>query len=123
MALGSSNDIFTLLALTVFADKRVFSEEVETFVRVAKNLQPELGIEPKLSEPRLLLWFENNRDTINAFLHAPNFESQLKALLGRLAVLPDKRPILKAMVVIAKADKDLHVSEKALIALARRAWS
>lgn len=107
-------DILTVLAATVLADKRIFAEEIEAFVESSKSICRELEMDPPLSEAKLLSWFEINRDKIKQKLRHNNFESWFEALLKRLnenSILSD---LLEHMDFIAKSDGELHVSEKAL---------
>jgi len=116
------NDLLSLLAATIFADKRVFAEEIETFIGVANRLQKSCKIDPPLSEGDLLDWFEANKNQIKANITAPEFETWLKNCLVRLDHISDKPVVLKIMTDIAKSDNEFHISEKALIVLTSRYW-
>jgi len=92
------NDLLSLLAIMIFADKRVLENEVSAFVRLADKLQVARDIEPRLSEAKLAVWYEDSKD------------------------LPDKLSILSVLCDIASSDGEVHVSERALIKLTAQRW-
>lgn len=116
------NDILNLLAVTVFADKRVFAKEIETFLKVTKKLKHLPNALEGLSEARLLAWFDENSDLIRNRLESPDFESWLYGCLNRLTDFDHKPVILDLMLEIAKSDGEFHVSEQALIVLTANHW-
>jgi len=115
-------DILTLLALTVFADKRLFAQEIEAFMGLAADMEDFNHGEKPLSQPRMLVWFENNKAELMLRLDVPGFEDWFYALLDRLAHLHGKPAILKAMAKLAASDDDVHVSERALLKLTAERW-
>lgn len=118
------DDILTLLAITVVADKRVFAKEVDIFINSARNLDVLETSEADLSPAKLLLWFENNREGLRARMNqSPSFENWFNAILDNLAEHPSRYSIINRMIKISKADGELHVSEKALITLTAKRWN
>lgn len=116
------DDVLSLLGVTIIADKRVFSAEIEAFLKAAKDLKLARLIDPKLSEARLLAWYEMNKDDLTEKVHSPYFKTWFYDCLDSLADLPDKSALLKAMGDISLSDGELHVSERALIVLAKLHW-
>ena len=116
------DDLLSLLALMIFADKRVLENEISAFVRLADKLQVAREIEPKLSEAKLSVWFETNKEQLQAVLTRDDFETWLYERLDRLKPLPDKISILAVLCDIASSDGEVHVSEKALIKLTADRW-
>lgn len=117
------NNVLTILALTVFADKRVFADEINSFINSARNLESLTDKDQSISPPKLLAWFEVNRDELKARMqHGKSFEMWLNNLLDALSDHPDRHAILNRMIKISKADGEVHVSEKALLALTARRW-
>ncbi len=116
------NDLLTLLAMTVIADKKVFAKEIEVFLEAACTVESDLGRKPTLSRAKLLIWFHENCNGLRSMLGNNEFENVLNSLFLRLRVLPNKKPILDRMLAIAAADDEVHVSEKALMVLAARHW-
>lgn len=119
----TTHDILTLFALVIFADKRVFAREVEAFVDICVNTLSRNKHLHDMDEAEVLLWYENNRAKMKQYIDAPDFEDRFTALLDRLHPTPGKSEVLAAMNYIAAADGEVHVSETALIVLARRHWS
>ena len=118
----TTHDVLTLLAVTVFADKHVYSSEIKEFINVAKTLPHCQNPDDKLSEARLLAWFEQNRLELKSLHASQAFEDWLLSLLERLSGLKDKTSLLQAMRLIARADGEVHISETALITLAKYYW-
>lgn len=117
------NDILSLIAASIFADKRVYASEIDAFVKASADLAALNDLTPKLSEARLLSWYEQNKDDIRSKIATPYFKDWFYDLLGRLSHVDDKRSILNAMQTISLADGTIHVSERALITLAKRHWN
>ena len=111
-----------LMAMTVFADKQVLSEEIKAFVRVGIYLKEAWLLPEEMDEPSLIKWYEANKIRLRSKLAGDRFAPWLNSCLSSLDPIPNKTPILVAMTDIAKADEDLHVSEIALVRLAARHW-
>ena len=116
------NDILSLIAATIFADKRVYASEVETFLSASSKLKVLQDSKPALSEARLLAWYELNKDDIRQKITTPYFKDWFYHLLEQLSDVDDKQSILDVMHDISLADGSVHVSERALITLAKRFW-
>ena len=117
-------DILTVLAVGVFADKRVFSSEIQVFTQSAMQAELPRHDMSALSGAKALLWFEQNKDEVRAKFDGPrsDFDAWLIPILERLAGNVDQEGLLRFLEKIALADEELHVSEKALIALVKRVW-
>lgn len=123
MILKDLDNILSLLAVTIIADKRVFAAEIEAFVKATTQLKQARLIEPKLSEAKLLSWYEMNKDALTEKVHSPYFKTWFYDCLDSLSDIPDKSALLKAMREISLSDGELHVSERALIVLAELHWN
>ena len=117
------HNILVLLGITVVADKRILSEEIEVFLRTSQDVQKQMRLTNPLPESRTLLWFEEHRADLSEFVQAQQFEQKFQGLLESLKHLADKDIILSAIEKIAKADGEFHVSEQALLALITSYWS
>ena len=116
------DDILNLIAATIFVDKRIYASEIETFVKATAKLKALQEAKPKLSEAKLLAWYEANKDDIRKKTTTPYFKDWFYDLLKNLSDVQDKHSILDAMHDISLADGSVHVSERALITLAKRFW-
>ena len=116
------DDLLSLLAMMIFADKKVVRSEVETFMSAANHLQVLRDIDPRISEPRLLAWFNTNKASLIKILNSNGFEAWLKSVLDSVSSLKDKTAILNVMNQISLADGEVHVSEKALMVFSARYW-
>lgn len=105
-----------LLALTILIDKLVLQEEIEAFMDSAPALNRVSGSTVKISAPRLLYWFELNRDDIAQMtkLDRAEFQRQFRQLICEASAFPDKFLIFKLMNKISVSDGRIHVSERAL---------
>ena len=118
------NNILTILALTVFADKRVFADEIKSFINSARTLEALNNLDVDLSPAKLLVWFETNREDLKARMDAgASFERWLTPILDDLIDHPDRHAILNRMINISKSDGEVHVSEKALMVIAAKRWN
>lgn len=122
MLASEIDDLLSVLALMIFADKRVLDDEVRAFVRLADRLQVARAIEPRLSEAKLSVWYETHKDELKAVLERPNFEDWFYEKLDSLKSIPDKLPIMGVLCDIASSDGEVHVSERALVTLAAQRW-
>jgi len=116
------HNLLSLLAATIFADKRVFATEVETFLNTADNIKQISHRDESISEAKLLSWFESNADSLRSKLQTSHFESWFYECLNKLDGLCDKQALINLMDKIAKSDEEFHISEKALIVLTAKHW-
>ncbi|MEP3653434.1 MAG: hypothetical protein ABJO36_00925 [Litorimonas sp.] len=114
--------VLSLVAATIFADKRIYASEIEVFIKATGNVNALKGASPKLTEARLLEWYETHGDTIRQKITAPYFKDWFYDLLEQLSDVADKHSILEVMEKISVADGSVHVSERALVTLAKRFW-
>lgn len=117
-----SHDVLTLLALAIFADKKVYAREIEAFVDIAVNTFAKDSSVRNLNEADVLLWYENNRADLKVYLAQADFRARISALFARLKGHTLQPHLIDALRYISKADGEVHVSELALIALAGKAW-
>ena len=111
-----------LIVATIFADKRVYASEVETFLKSCLKLNFLQQLNPKMSEAKLLNWYEMNKDNVCEKLASPYFKDWFYDILDQIADVPEKQAILNVMYSISEADGEVHVSERALMVLAKRHW-
>lgn len=111
-----------LIAATILADKRFYASDGDTFIKEARAMILVRQLEPKLSEARLLSWFELNKGAVQENLKAPYFKDWYYNLLKQLSDVPDKKSILDVMHKISSTDDKVHESGRALIILAERYW-
>ena len=117
-------NILTILALTVFADKRVFSNEIDSFVNSARNLESLSNPETDITPAKLLDWFEGHREALKGRMdQRATFEDWLNPILDDLTDHPDRHAMFNRMIEISKSDGEVHVSEKALMVLAAKRWN
>lgn len=108
--------VLTVIALSVFADKRVLSTEITAFVKSADVIQKKVQSDIPVTEAKLLLWFELNRMEIRdkMSLGPVGFKRWFETLMTELVSISDKTFISDLVRLISHADGELHVSERAL---------
>lgn len=118
------DDILTVLAVGVFADKRIFSSEIQVFISSVSNLElSDLDL-PKISGAKALTWFEMNKQTIQDKFEGPRseFDAWFVPILERVGEYVDKEKFLKQLDDIFIADDEIHISETAMRVLVERVW-
>ena len=116
------DNLLSLIAATIFADKRIYASEIEAFIDTTASLNLTQRLDPKMSESKLMFWYENNKTEIQDKLSTPYFKDWFYGLLDKLKDVPGKETVLDVMRKIASADGEVHVSERALVTLTERYW-
>jgi len=108
--------VLSIMALSIFADKRVLSTEITAFVDAADKVKQNVTTDLPITEAKMLLWFELNRERIrdNMQLGSAEFSAWFSSLLRDLSGLQNKKFISEIVRSIAHADGELHISEQAL---------
>ena len=120
---NKSNSLMGLLAMTMFADKKVLSQEIKAFVGGVKHLQSAHVLDTSLSEAEIIMWYELNKAELKAKVTGVGFEEWLYNRLKHFEPIDDKQAILSTMRDIADADQEVHISEKALVVLVANHWN
>ena len=124
MIKSKMNDILTVLAVGIFADKKIHASEIQVFIRSVSRLALSIHEIQKISEAEALLWFEMNKDDISDVFKGPQseFDAWLVPILKRVGTYADKEALLHLLNMISLADNEVHISEAALMALIKRVW-
>lgn len=119
-----TNDILMVLAVGVFADKKIHSSEIQVFIRSVSGVQLSKFDLPDVSEAKALAWFEVNKYSIRKMFDGPRaeFDSWFVPVLERVGEHADKGELLHLLNMIFIADDELHNSEMAMMALVKRTW-
>jgi len=113
METSETQTLLEVLAMAIFADKRVLAAEITAFSQAVQNLQAQNIINEALTETRVILWYETNKDRLKEILDNHEFEVWLQNIRGSLSDIQDPQPIIEAIKLIAEADEEYHVSENA----------
>jgi len=116
------HNVMTLLTLVILADKRVYKEEVDTFVSTVKSLNETISPDIFMTEGMAFDWFKSNRTRASHLLVGPDVEKNILALVENTKNVPDKKAIISAMEQIANADSDYHASEDNIINKCVKGW-
>lgn len=108
--------------MAIFADKRIASKEIDAFVQAIKTLQSHNILKSELSEARILIWYETNKDKLTQIITAHKFEEWINKVGPVLRRQRDATPIFKAIQYISKADDEYHVSENAYANILQKQW-
>ena len=116
------HNIMTLLTLVILADKKVYKEEVDTFVSTVKSLNETIAPGMFMTESMAFDWFKSNRLRVSHLLVGPNVERNLQDLVQRTRNISGKQAIISAMEKIANADSDYHRNEDTIINKCAKGW-
>jgi len=111
--------VLSLTAFAIFADKRVLSEEINKFISFADILEVTNISDIKITEAKLLHWFEMNKSDLQKKMEIGHegLSDWLNLVLDDLDGFKRKDLILEWINDIACADGEHHISEKALFAI------
>ncbi len=114
--------LLTVLALSVFADKRVLSTEIAAFIESATEINEKVQSDIPVTEAKLLMWFEMNRIRLGdkVRLGPIGFKHWFDSVMSDLAKFSDRDFLIRGLQRISLSDGELHISEKALCVLVER---
>ena len=117
-------DILTVLAIGVYADKRIFASEIQAFTRSVSGVELSKRENSKVSGAQALMWFEMHKDEIRAKFDGPRpeFDAWIVPILERVSEHGNIDELIRLLDTISVADDEFHISEKAFIVLAKKAW-
>ncbi len=117
-------DILTVLAIGVYADKRIFASEIQAFTRSVSGVELSKRENSKVSGAKALMWFETHKDDIRAKFDGPRpeFDAWIVPILERVSEHGNIDELIRLLDTISVADDEFHISEKAFIVLAKKAW-
>ena len=115
-------EIFTLLAIIVVADNRVYKEEVDSFVGQVDILKSQVGSEALVTSKLAFDWFIAQRDEIKAKINQDNAEFYIVRTIQSLMDFPDHGALLRSMEAVSVSDREFHIEEKSIIQLAAAHW-
>jgi len=120
---AESQSALELMAMAMFADKRVLASEIQAFVVSVKSLQDQLVLKTRLSEAEIIVWYETHKSVLSDVIVKHQFESWMEQQIAALMNFPDKHLLLRAMDDIARSDGEKHISETALETLTAQKWA
>lgn len=118
------HDTLMVLAVGVFADKKIHSSEIQVFMRSVSRVQLSKQGKSMLSEAKALSWFEMHKDEVRQMFAGPRseFDAWFVPILKRVGKHADTDALLHLLNMIFLADHEMHNSEIALRALIKREW-
>lgn len=116
------HDVLTLLTIVILADRRVYKEEVDTFVKVVKQVNDQISPETFMTEGMVFDWFKSNRDRVSKMLVGKDVQRNIQQAILGTRKIPKKAIILAAMQRIAEADSDVHKNELNIIKRTADGW-
>ncbi len=114
--------ILSLLTLVILADKRVYKEEVDTFVQTVKHLNDTISPEIFMTDGMAFDWFKSNKERIGNLLVGANVDQNIQRLIRDTRNVPNKSAVIEAMQTIAEADSDFHKNEQTIIDKCMAGW-
>jgi len=104
------HDVLTMLTIVILADRRVYKEEVDTFVSAVQFLGMAFD------------WFKSNKKRVANLLVGSQVDKNIENLIKRTDKIPGQGAILAAMQDIAQADSDFHKNEQNIIEKCALGW-
>ena len=114
--------IFTLLAIIVVADDRVYKEEVDSYIAQVEFLKAEVDTEALVTTKLAFDWFVAQRPEIQEKLKSDDAEFFVIRTIQQLLDFPNHAALLEAMRSVSISDQEYHVQEKSIIELAATHW-
>ena len=110
-------DILTVLAVGVYADKRIFASEIQAFTRSVSSVALSRRENSTVTGAQALLWFEMNKDEIRDKFEGPRpeFDAWIIPILERVSEHGNIDELIGILDIISVADDEFHISEKAFI--------
>jgi uncharacterized tellurite resistance protein B-like protein len=107
--------VMKLLGLVVVADRRVFPETVDTYVKAMRELA--IVIDPSIVMTNRMIkdWLCLNKEALLADINSLEYDSVLIETLSHMKSLPHKLDVVTAMMRIAIADGDYSDMKKMFI--------
>ncbi len=117
-------DILTVLAVGVYADKRIFASEIQAFTRSVSGVALSRRENSTVTGAQALLWFEMNKDEIRDKFEGPRpeFDAWIIPILERVSEHGNIDELIGILDIISVADDEFHISEKAFIVLVQKIW-
>lgn len=117
-------DILTVLAVGVYADKRIFASEIQAFTRSVSGVALSRRENSTVTGAQALLWFEMNKDEIRDKFDGPRpeFDAWIIPILERVSEHGNIDELIGILDIISVADDEFHISEKAFIVLVQKIW-
>jgi len=104
-----------LLALVVVADKKILSEEIDSFLDSATELRAVIDPTICFTEKMLRDWFWLNNTALEEILDSPYQDTGLCKIIAPIKSIPHKLDVISHMVRIAVSDGEYSDVEKSLI--------
>ena len=92
------NDILKLLSMMIIGSRDTVREEKMLFRETALSLKAEIYTDLNLSPEMADDWFDLHREDLNRCMSSLYFDKTLSSILGNLKSLPNKKPIIVAMI-------------------------
>jgi len=116
------NDIFTLLAMVIIADKRVYKEEVDTFVASAMKIKAAVDDETLITPDLVFEWFRGHRAAILNDANTKQLHVKALSIIIAMKSFAHRKTVLRAMVAVSVADNEMHPTEESLLTIAAKHW-
>jgi len=115
--------ILTLFSVVILADRRVYKEEVDTFVEQTLALKDEISPKMIFSKKMAMDWFFQHRDEISNWAQGIDPHEHTKKHIMALGDSAHCQKILSALYAVAVVDGEYHKAESRLINLACEHWN
>ncbi len=115
-------DVMTLLAMVILADRRVRDEEIQTFTDAIINLSDQYRPDWPFQTAMAEAWFKTNRVKIAQRISGPDGVENMWEAIQRVDGFAGREDLLASMLYIARSDNEFHRQEANLIRRACLLW-
>lgn len=122
MSMADKDDILSLIALVIFADKHVHLAEIESFIAAARHphLSKRFG---NMNAIALRAWYDAHKISLLSHMRRDDFSHWFRGCLDRITDPVDRAAILSVMSEIALSDQEFHKMEQSLIHFTAYHWN
>lgn len=115
--------ILNITALSILADRKVLTEEIESFTFAAQNIPAIQKAKPRLTAIWLEGWYHRNKIRLIKTMQSKSFTQWFRESLDDVKAPEDRAAVIKTMKRVALSDSEFHANEKSLIHFIARHWN
>ncbi len=116
------HDVLTLMTMVIVADRKVYKEEVDTFVASVNALNGIISPDFFIPESMAFEWFKANHKKVQNMLIGKDAQTNCRETIMKSINVPHKDKIIEVMKDIANADSEYHNQEHHVIKQASYLW-
>ncbi len=105
-------NVLKLLMLTMLADGRAYERQADTFVDASFDLRSNMNVRGIQTRKMTMDWYIRHRQELIDIQTGETFEQDLLTIIDSLDVIPNKKPLIRALKNMAKRDDEAGILSK-----------